>query len=1058
MDVMNKSFLNGTLFFVFRYCCIFFLTIVLCAGCDSGGGSSGSGDGNSALDETPPEISLTGQYDTPLIINTPSIVLEGAASDNQRVGQIVWKTDKEKSGVATGIDPWTAEVSLVEGENNITVTAEDTAGNKSSVSLAVIYDNTPPEVIIRNPTDEPSYSVDTPTIEITGSATDAHGIQSVQWTAGNQVGQASGTESWQTRITLDAGETMITVTAKDMAGNTGSDTLTVIFTEAVFHLAGSVIASSNTSVDSDVNDPNAPYSNNDNAENAQNIYAPVTLGGYVNQPGKGHNGRSFAGGDVNDVYRVKLMAGEHITLNMAASVLDADLDLYIYDAASLTLIDSSVSGSSRTEYLTTPDDGMYLIQIVAYKGASNYALTIGRVGQATEPNTLKLSSRFVAGEVLINLSKSLKTATSQFDQLSSYELKLKKGDTGRIGLYSVTNDKPMIDSTRRLSTSPINQYLLEGTFIEDEDRDKLHTLFAVKNLRKQSHVKTADPNYIHTICQTPDDEYYPLQWHYPLINLPEAWDITTGSSDVTVAVVDTGIITNHPDIQDQLSREGYDFISDPDQALDGDGIDDNPEDPGDVNQESNSFHGTHVAGTVAAKTDNGTGVAGVAWKTRIMPIRTLGKGGTGTSYDTMQGVRYAAGLDNDAGVVPETPADIINLSLGGSDFSSSEQELYTTLREAGIIVIAAAGNSASKLPFYPAAYDGVVSVSAVGIGTDLAPYSNFGPTIDVAAPGGDFSTDLNGDGYVDGVLSTSGEGSATDIEPVYTFLQGTSMATPHVSGVVALMKAIRPSLTFNELEGLLANGSIVQDLGETGRDDYYGFGLIDAKKAVLAAGEGEIPTILNVSPTSLNLGSSIDKAMLTTSAVGDDTIHVTGISDNADWLSVSSFDTDQNGLGTYDVTIDRDGLPDGPYSATINFVSSENRVDVSVTMRVETTSRIPDAGLHYVLLLDSATNETIRELVKSSNNGRYEYVFTDVEPGNYLIYAGTDSDNDFVIGDLGEAVGVYISTDQPTVLNVDKDLAELDFVTEFNLNVRESGDFNALEKPERINKTRSLHR
>lgn len=1056
MDVMNRFFLSGTLFFVSSCCCIlFFLLIVLCGGCNSGGGGD---NGDSTLDETPPEISFTGQYDSPVIINTPSIMLEGTASDNQKVGQIVWETDREKSGEAAGIDPWTADIPLIEGENNITVTAEDTAGNTSSVSIAVVYDNTAPQVIISNPTDESTYSVDTPAIDINGSASDDNGIRSVRWSAGSQSGQASGTESWQTRITLDAGETIITVTATDMAGNTGSDTLTVTYTEAVFALSGTIFASSNTAVDSDVNDPNAPYSNNDSAENAQSIYSPVTLGGYANQPEKGYNGRSYSEGDVNDVYRVELMSGEHITLNMAASVSNADLDLYMYDAASLSLLDSSVSGSSRTEYLTASGDGMYLIQVVAGKGASNYTLTIGQVEQTTEPDTLKLSSRFVAGEILIQFSKSLETATGRIDQLSSYELKLKKGDPERVGLYSVTGDNAMIDSAEPFSTGLKNQFLLEGSFIEDEDRDKLNTLLAVKNLRKQTPVKTADPNYIHTICRTPDDENYPLQWHYPLINLPEAWDLTTGSSDVTVAVVDTGVITNHPDIQDQLSSDGYDFISDPDQALDGDGIDDNPDDPGDADQASNSFHGTHVAGTVAAKTNNDTGVAGVAWKTRIMPIRTLGKGGAGTSYDIIQGVRYAVGLDNDAGVTPEAPADIINLSLGSSDFSNAEQELYTTLREAGIIVIAAAGNSASDLPFYPAAYDGVVSVSAVGTNTDPAPYTNFGSTIDVAAPGGDFSTDLNGDGYVDGVLSTSGDGSSTDIEHVYTFLQGTSMAAPHVSGVVALMKAIRPSLAFNDLKGFLINGSIVQDLGEVGRDDYYGHGLIDAKKAVLAAGEGQIPTILNVSPSSLNLGGSIDTATLTASALGDDMLQVTGISYNADWLSVLSSDTDQQGLGTYDVTIKRDGLPNGPYSATITFVSSENTVDVSVTMRVENTSRIPDAGLHYVLLLDSATNETIRETVKRSDNGRYEYTFTDVKPGNYLIYAGTDSDNDFVIGDLGEAVGAYISTDQPTVLNVDKDLEELDFVTEFNLNIREPAGFNALEKPERMNHTRSLKR
>ena len=286
------------------------------------------------------------------------------------------------------------------------------------------------------------------------------------------------------------------------------------------------------------------------------------------------------------------------------------------------------------------------------------------------------------------------------------------------------------------------------------------------------------------------------QWHYPLINLPEAWDTTVGNADVLVAVIDTGILFNHPDLAGQLVS-GYDFVRNPDEALDGDGIDPDPSDPGSSSRGgSESFHGTHVSGTVAARSDNFQGVAGSAFGARVMPLRALGAGGTGTSYDIGQAVRFAAGLPNDSGTVPDAPADIINLSLGGAPFDQSTQNLYNEVRAAGVIVVAAAGNNASSMPLYPASYNNVISVSAVDAQRRLAAYSNFGSAVDLSAPGGDRGVDLNGDGFPDGILSTSAEiQSDNTFNYVYSFLDGTSFAAPHVSGVLALMKSVNPDLT-----------------------------------------------------------------------------------------------------------------------------------------------------------------------------------------------------------------------------------------------------------------------
>jgi serine protease len=182
-------------------------------------------------------------------------------------------------------------------------------------------------------------------------------------------------------------------------------------------------------------------------------------------------------------------------------------------------------------------------------------------------------------------------------------------------------------------------------------------------------------------------------------------------------------------------------------------------------------------------------------------------------------------------------------------------------RAAGTIVVAAAGNSSSSSPFYPAACDGAVSVGAVDINKQLASYSNFGSLIDLAAPGGDSGTDANGDSFPDFVLSTAAIDSSGSIETLYAFQAGTSMAAPHVAGVIALMEAaaaaIGDDISPDEFDTLLASGELTEDLGAPGRDDLYGYGLIDAARAVLAA-QGNTPAdpLLSVTPSSLNFGTT----------------------------------------------------------------------------------------------------------------------------------------------------------------------------------------------------------
>ncbi len=364
------------------------------------------------------------------------------------------------------------------------------------------------------------------------------------------------------------------------------------------------------------------------------------------------------------------------------------------------------------------------------------------------------------------------------------------------------------------------------------------TLDAVAAMRARADVLWAQPNYIRKPLRVPNDEFFGLQWHYPLISLPAAWDVTIGSPDVVVAVVDTGLLIGHPDIDPGRLAPGFDFISDPTVAKDGDGIDPDPFDVGDGTPGvPSSFHGTHVAGTIGAATDNGTGVAGVDWNARIMPVRVLGAGG-GSDFDIAQGIRFAAGLDNVSGRRPAQRADVINLSLGGPGVSPAMQEAIRDARAAGTIVVAAAGNDdVDAAGFSPAAFPEVVCVAAVDLARTKTFYSNFGAVVDVAAPGGDTRVDANRDSFADGVLSTLGDDANGSITAVFGFLQGTSMAAPHVTGVVALMQAAfmeaHPGarMTPDAFDTLLRAGALTDALA----GGFGGHGLVNAHKAVLAA-------------------------------------------------------------------------------------------------------------------------------------------------------------------------------------------------------------------------------
>lgn len=406
---------------------------------------------------------------------------------------------------------------------------------------------------------------------------------------------------------------------------------------------------------------------------------------------------------------------------------------------------------------------------------------------------------------------------------------------------------------------------------------------------------------------TPSDPFFVDQWGLQSIGAPNAWSATLGDRSIAVAVVDTGVWWTQPDIQSNMwtnpidGTHGYDFV-------DGD------TNPMDIDP-SGTYHGTGVAGVIAAITDNGQGIAGTA-QISVIAVRALGSNGQGSSFNTSQGIRWAA----------DHGARIINLSLGTNETFIGPTDIQLAVDYAwskGALIVAAAGNSGTGTLDYPARLPNVVSVAAIDESGRRASFSNYGPGLDLSAPGTRIVT-LNG-----------GNNQPNNVH----YLQGTSFSTPFVSGAAALILSVDPSLTNVELWNIL-NSTAVQPGGGTGTyNTNYGWGVVNVWNAINALNQPFIS--VNSAPKQVSSSSTFG---VTWSILGPTGLAVTDT--HVVWGTASgrlgNATATQSGQTHQSYTANGFSIPSGARALYFKVVATVNGTGYSSQEYTVTVSSVPD--------------------------------------------------------------------------------------------------------------------
>lgn len=633
---------------------------------------------------------------------------------------------------------------------------------------------------------------------------------------------------------------------------------------------------------------------------------------------------------------------------------------------------------------------------VAKKGARR--ISVGRANDAvSQPRP---NETWRPGEIIVRGTRPVRQAKGAFRDLLVDALKAGLPDTfaGASATLSLCNTETMCLLKLKADGKPL---------------DPLTTRMAAQHLNDTvKDVAYAEVNRVLGIQRVPNDPLFRHQWHYGAMDLERAWDISTGHSDVVAAVIDTGLLAAHPELSGRIVGSA-DLIDDADVAGDGDGRDSDGEDVGDqaCGASCHSHHGSHVAGTMAAATNNASQVAGVAWDGQLLGVRALGRGG-GSTFDIVGGVYWAIGSDVDGVPVNPRPADVINMSLGGRGDSQAMNEAIAAAAAQNTIVVVAAGNDAGDAAEYtPANAPDAITVAAVShtgpsrTQVRRATYSNTGSVVDVAAPGGETGEDVDSDGNPDGVLSTTGN--------FVTWYQGTSMAAPHVAGVAMLMKDLDPNIGAAAAKARLKEGSS-SDVDCTG----CGAGVVSAARTLIAMQGGAAGPDLVPAQSTVRAGKDVTSTRIGFKNLGgaaaSATLTVAGADASAVQLEQDTLNVPVGGTRLLDVTLDRTGSDEGWADVTAHFADGD-----ASTVRLEWSGKILErVGLVMVGAVRYEGDQvTVERIVETRDVANFDYKLFNLRPGAYRVIALTDDNADGTFAD-GEGVGFFPDLTTDGLLNV----------------------------------------
>jgi serine protease len=813
-----------------------------------------------------------------------------------------------------------------------------------------------------------------------------------------------------------------------------------------FTLGGTIFASPTTLLDGDVLktfDSGWGYAEvpNDSYEEAQVLITPTDVTGFIGDGvyeqvvlDEDGNYITDANGDLQyetidrpdsqDWFKIDTVPNLQATLAVEDYSQDITDDLgnettvtnkatlLLYDASG-QLMDFQYTSNSTEQYQTInlPSTGVHYLAVIADVNNTKYTLALAPVeaslsapyisskdsyalnqfisyrsfGKNFNAELYKDNSESVFNDGLTKQVESLSNKSNfkglkviEFDYLSEYS--------------AVFGSDTILDSSSELMNNKDQAKYLKHWKLLQHHRN----LYPSLDLDFDFKVKKA--SFI-------QDTYYSYQWGLQQIGLDQVLNaIGSETKNVAVAVIDSGSPAQSSTAwtTSAFLQGGYDFLESSD-GNDGSGPDPDPTDTVDV---QNNSHGTHVGSTIAALNDgqniNGFGI-------NVVPLRVFGLQGGAYSSDVIAAMLYAAKLPNFTNFVytGSVPIRVINMSLGslGNGCANSYRNAINDVTNTGITVVAASGNEAIEAPGafgYPASCPNVISVGSVDPNKQRAYYSNYNNQVDIAAPGGTSGTDINGDGQGDGILAFDGSESLA-------IQQGTSMASPHAAGAIALIYSLKPEWTPVQMEAFIASGYLTDDVGPEGKDDDYGYGALNLSKGFTALIDGGLDfTYATITPGSFGFGYTDTEKTITVSKVGSGELSITSIEAlDSTLTSVTASEIDSNGFGTYKVSINRANRPDGSYQSSVKAITNDdNQINVNFSYSVGAERTRPAIGYTLMYLVKESGDVEAAYRTQLPEGGVNFYV-EDIPSGVYYWLFSTSIDDDGYIGGYGEIWEYY---------------------------------------------------